>query len=80
MDIMIDGKSFPVSELYQPIYNEMIREYKRDTQDRINTILQAEDGYNFNNMFNDDIVDWGCGLGYISFRLSSLAKKNYLWY
>jgi len=76
MQIIYNNIPFEITELYQPIYNfNEVQEYKRNSNDRWKTILQAEEGYNNNKMFEGSICDWGCSLGYFSFKLAEKTKK-----
>jgi SAM-dependent methyltransferase len=70
----INGKNFEVNEFYQPLYKASPPNSARNCEDRLNTILQAEYGYNFNKMFESDITDWGCNLGFFTFNLAEHTK------
>ena len=76
VQINYNDKVFEIDELYQPIYNFNSPQIcKRNSDDRLETILQAEEGYNNNKMFESNICDWGCSIGYFSFKLAEKLKK-----
>jgi len=75
MDITLNNKIFPIAEMYQPLYNITVTEkMSRGCSDRWKTIIQAEEGYNNSQMFEGEIVDWGCSLGWFSFQM---AERSY---
>lgn len=77
MIITFNDKEFKIAELYQPLYKIETKEKpQRVCIDRWNVILQAEEGYNNNKFFTEDIVDWGSSLGYFSFLMAEKTKKT----
>ncbi len=85
MNIKIDGKLYPVPEIYHTVfgvpevYHTVLgteENGKRSNDFRLDYLLLADAGYGGRQFKNKFIVDCGCNIGYFTLSLASLFPES----
>lgn len=75
-NVTINSRIFNVAEIYQPLYGIDTNDIQRNCDDRLRTIIQAEEGLNDNKLINEGFADWGSSLGFFTMSLGKLSQEK----